>query len=151
MTGDQKSALEKVVGRVLTTEEITALGPLLDIRNDVEIARLLSLGRTRQVPTQVGVGTVMAAMGERGGAFLDAVTSLGVEDRQVYWGFDPVRRAVLDLSVPVARTMLAALRTKLPAYADDIDQLLVLGAEPDPIDFNRISDALNVAEGRMTL
>jgi hypothetical protein len=141
------AALEKVAGRALTEVEKVDLDPFVLARNDVEIARQLSAGRTKYAPTTIGIGTVVAVIGAQGGNFLDAVNNLGANDRQVHWGFDPVRRGVLDLSVPAARAMLADLKTKIPDYAADIDKLLGLGLVPDPIDYNAVSDALNAVGG----
>ena len=90
-------------------------------------------------------------MGERGGQFLDAVEALGISDRTVFWGFDPVRRGVLDLAIPAARAQLASLKLKMPEYSADLNKLLTLGVVPDPIPTNAVSDALNKVEGRMTL
>ena len=153
MTPAQKTALETVAGRALTDAEVTALDPLLDPnnRNDVEIARIISNGRVKYEPTQIGPGTIIAVMGDAGGQFLDDVTALGQSDRNVYWGMDAVRRGAFDLSVPLARGMLAALQTKLPAHAQNLSKLLAAFAQPDNVPVNSVSDALNKAEGRMTL
>ncbi|WP_305821389.1 hypothetical protein [Massilia brevitalea] len=148
---NQIDALAVVAGRALTPAELVVLEPLVCARNDVEIAAILSVGRTAYGATQIGEGTVVAVMDPRGGLFLDAVVELGQVDRDVHWGMAPVRRGVLDLSVPAARASLIALRSKLPNYAAEIDKLLQVGVVPDPIDFNVVSDALNNAEGRMTL
>jgi len=152
MDATQIAALEAVAGRALTSTEKASIDPLVQVRNDVAIAALLSAGRTKHGPTQIGEGTVVAVLGDpRGGMFLDAVVDLGEQDRTVYWGMAPVRRGVLDLSIPAARASLAALKERLVEFADDIDKLLKCGVMPDPIHFNTVSDALNKAEGRMTL
>ncbi|WP_312548170.1 hypothetical protein [Massilia sp.] len=151
MNDAQINALTSVAGRVLVTSELDALAPLVAIRNDIAIAALLSTGRTRHGPTQIGSGTIMAVLGDRGGPFLDAVEELGATDRNVYWGLDPVRRGVLDLNIPEGREQLARLKPKLPEYAADIEKVLAVGVVPDPIPFDTVSRALNAAEGRMTL
>lgn len=151
MNASEQLALEGLIGRSLTADEIAALGPLVQVRNDVDTAALLSAGRTKHGPTQIGIGTVVAVLDPRGGELLDAVDKLGQTDRTVYWGMDAVRRGVLDLSVPAARASLTALKEKLSAYADDIDLLLQIGVIPDPIPFDRVSAVLNTAQGLMTL
>jgi hypothetical protein len=152
MTPEQQTALEGVVGRQLVAADIAAIEAHLEVRNDVAIAAALSLGRVKHGPTQIGPGTVIAVLGDpRGGLFLDAVEELGKTDRTVYWGMDPVRRGALDLQVPAARAALVVLKPKLPDFADDIDKILAVGVVPDPIPFGAVSDALNKAEGRMTL
>jgi len=151
LTPKQTTALAGVAGRALTPAELASLEPLVAARNDVAIAEIISAGRTVPTPTQIGEGTVVAVMGERGGLFLDAVVALGQTDRAVYWGMAPVRRGVLDLSIPAARASLLALQAKLPDYASEIDKLLQVGVVANPVDYNTVSDALNKAEGRMTL
>jgi len=151
MTPAQQTALAALVGRALTAGEMSAIEPHLSIRNDVAIAEILSIGRTRHSATQIGTGTIMVVFGERGGAFLDAVEALGQTNRNVYWGFDPVRRGVLDLAIPAGRAQVTALKTEMPDYAVDLDRLLQVGAVADPIHFDAVSRALNTAEGRMML
>lgn len=152
MTDDQLKALQGLVGRDLTSDEVAQLDPLVEMRNDMAIDDLLSVGRTHYGITQIGAGTIVAIMGDpRSGEFLDAVENLGVTDRTVYWGFDPVRRGVLDLSVPAAVGLLITLQVKLPDYADDIAKLLAFGRVASPFGHAVISAALNKAEGRMTL
>lgn len=144
MNAQQIAALEAVAGRQLSANDLLSLGPLVEARNDVAIAAYLSVDRIAHGPTQIGEGTVVAAMGDpRGGLFLDAVVTLGLTDRTVHWGMAPVRRGALDLSIPAARASLVALKTKLPDYADDIDKLLKVGVVPDPIGFEAVSNALN--------
>jgi len=147
----QINALATLVGRQFMDHELAQLAPLVDARNDVEVAAMLSVGRVKHGPTAIGPGTVLSVMGERGGEFLDAITVLGQRDRNVYWGMDPVRRGALDLSVPAARSQLEGLKEKMPEYVIELDKLLTVGVVADPIDYNAVSDALNVAEGRMTL
>lgn len=152
MKREEQDALEGLAGRSLTVDEIAALAPLVAVRNDVDTAALLSIGRTKHDPTQIGIGTVVAVLGDPvGGEFLDALDALGETDRTVYWGMDPVRRGVLDLSVPAARASLTALKEKMPAYAEHIALLLQVGVVPDPIPFDRVSAAINKAQGLMTL
>lgn len=152
MAPNEQAALEGLTGCALMPEQIALLDPLVAARNDVEIAAVLSEGRSKHGPTQIGIGTVVAVLGDpRGGEFLDAVDVLGGIDRTVYWGMDAVRRGVLDLSVSAARDSLTALKEKMSGYADDIDRLLQVGVAPDPIPFDRVSAALNKAQGLMTL
>ena len=144
-------ALTLLVGRELTAGEIDALGPLVAVRNDVAIASLLSIGRVKHGPTQIGTGTIMAVFGDRGGAFLDAVEALGKTNSNVRWGFDPVLRGVLDLSIAAGRAQVELLKTELPAYAEDLDRLLQTGVVVDPVSFDAVSRKLNIVEGRAQL
>ena len=54
MNTAQQTALETLVGRALTAEEISAIDPLLADRNDSAIATLLSQGRTKLVQHMIG-------------------------------------------------------------------------------------------------
>ncbi|KQQ90381.1 hypothetical protein [Massilia sp. Leaf139] len=93
----------------------------------------------------------MVVFGTRGGAFLDAVEVLGATDRNVYWGFDPVRRGVLDLGIPAGRAQLARLKDEMVEYAADLDKLLMVGVVADPLQVEVVSRTLNEVEGRMAL
>lgn len=152
MTPDQQTALQGLIGRDLTADEVVAIDAIIGHRNDVAVAAILSTGRVKHSATQIGPGTILVAVGDpRGGQFLDAAEALGKLGRTVYWGLEPVRNGYLDLSVPAAVDLLTGLKAKMQDFADDIDKLLLVGVVPDPIHFNIVSDALNAAEGRETL
>lgn len=141
MTPDQQTAFRSdVKNRVQSDAALAAAyaGKQCDV-----IASLMSVGRTKHGPTQIGSGTIVVALGDpRGGMFLDAVEQLGQTDRTTYWGMDPVRRGVLDLSVPAAPAFLASLKSKLPDYASDIDKLLLIGVVADPVNVADVHTAL---------
>jgi len=153
MTPQQQAALESVVGRALTEGEITAIDPLLDWnnRNDVEIAAILSAGRTRLKSREIGIGTILGVLAPNGGEFLDALETLGASDANVRWLLKLIERGAFDAGLPSSRAQMTAYAQAVPALADGINALLALGIEQDPIQFNAISDALNIAENRMTL
>jgi hypothetical protein len=76
MTEAQLAALAALAGRALTEAEIEALGPLVAAGSTQAIADLLSVGRTRSVPTEAGNGTVLEVLGlEVGNALLDVLLS----------------------------------------------------------------------------
>jgi hypothetical protein len=153
MTPQQQSALESVVGRTLTGDEITAIDPLLDPnnRNDVAIAAILSEGRVRLKSHEIGIGTVLGVMAPDGGAFLDTLETIGASDSNVKWLLKLIERGAFDVGLPASRAQMTAYAQAVPALADGINALLALGVEQDPIHYNKISDALNIAENRMTL
>lgn len=157
MTPEQKLALEQVAGRTLTDPEITAIDLLLPARQDAQIAEILSTNRFKLVETYVDEGkiisTIAAIDGDvvgltAGNALLDELTT------------NPIYRHVkaklfrvgLDVSQPTTRNALDNFVTYVTGikqeYADAIKNL---ARRDDPINFNRVSDALNVAEGRTTL
>lgn len=153
MTPAQQSALESVVGRALTQGEIDQIDPLLDYSNrqDVQIAEILSAGRTRLKFTPIGIGTLLAAMAPNGGAFLDALEATGATDPNIKWLLKLIERGAFDIGLEASRTQMQTYAQAMPSLADAVNALLQLGTEPDPIHYNTISDALNVAEGRKVL
>jgi len=151
MTPEQQIALESIVNRPLTEDEIAAIEPHLVNRNDVAIAAVLSAGRTRLMSIEVGVGTVIAVMKPNGGAFLDAVDALGQINRDVYWGMDSLRRGVFNPGLESAQGILNDLKKALPQFASELEKIKNLGRVSDPLSFNAVSAALNKAENRMTL
>ena len=153
MTPAQQAALEAVAERPLTQMEIEQIDPMLDPNNrqDVQIAEILSAGRTRLKSTPIGIGTVLAVMAPNGGAFLDALETMGATDANVKWLLKLIERGAFDIGLEASRAQMQAYAQAVPALADGINALLQLGMEPDPIHYNKFSDALNVAEGRMVL
>jgi hypothetical protein len=151
MTPEQKTALESVVGRTLTADEITAIEPHLPGRNDVQIADILSVGRTRTQPTPIGIGTVLAMMAPSGGDFLNTLETLGQSDANVKWALKMIEQGTFDVGNPVTRAQLAQFSQAAPDMADSVDALMAVAEVSDPVPVNAVSDALNIAEGRMTL
>lgn len=153
MTPSQQTALESVVGRALTQTEIDQIDPLLDYNNrqDVQIAEILSAGRTRLKSTPIGIGTLLAVMAPNGGAFLDSLEAMGANDSNIKWLVELIRAGKFDIGLESSRAQMQAYAQAVPALADAVNALLQLGTEPDPIHYNKFSDALNIAEGRMVL
>jgi hypothetical protein len=157
MTPEQKQALEGLVDRALTPEELEQIEKWLDPenRNDVEIAALLSVGRTTTAPTEIGVGTILATLGEGGGIFLDGLVAMGSENRNVYWAMELIKAGTFDIGMPATRAQMLGLKAGLPAEAAAVgaafDALLALAVVPDPLPLDQVSLALNLAEGRMVI
>ena len=151
MTPAQQSALESVAGRPLAPDEIAAIAAHLPDRNDVAIAGILSAGRVKTVSTPIGIGTVLAVMAPAGGDFLNALETMGAADSNVKWALRMIEQGTFDVGHPVTRAQLAQFAIAVPTMADAITALLAVAEQADTISFNTISDALNVAEGRMTL
>lgn len=151
MTPAQQTAIESVVGRALTSDEITAILPLLENRNDVAIASLLSVERTRLKSHLIGVGTVLEVMGDTGALFLDALVQAGQQNRTLHWAMVLINNSNLDIGKQATQDQMTGLAQAMPPFAAGLAALKSLGREPDAIDYNKISDALNIAEGRMTL
>ena len=150
MTPAQRSALEAVAGRALTTDEIAVIDPLLPDRNDVEIAALLPQ-RIEIVSTPIGIGTILAALAPNGGAFLDALEALAANDSNVKWCLKLIEQGNLDVGMDATRQQMQQFAADAPAFAAGIAVLLQTAERATPIHYNAVSDALNIAEGRLTL
>lgn len=151
MTPAQQTALEALVGRALTAVEVAAIDTQLPERNDVAIAAVLSADRVRVEPRRVGIGTILATMRPNGGAFLDALEQLAAADSNVKWTLKLIEQSNFDIGLAATREELTAFAAEHPALAANIAALLAVAEVDDPIHYNAVSDALNVAEGRMVL
>lgn len=152
MTPEQRSALEGLVGKPLTPDQLTRVEAYLPERNDVEIAKIISEGKVRIVSKRVGVGTILEKFNGKGGEFLDALASIGQSNRDIHWLLESnIKRGDFDVGVPASRVGMQNLALMLPEYAEGIGNLLAAAEEPELINFNKVSDVLNIAEGRMTL
>ena len=151
MTPAQQSALEGLISRSLSVDDIAAIDLLLPDRNDVAIAEAISAGRVKTQPTPIGIGTVLAVMAPSGGEFLNALESMGATDANVKWALKMIEQQTFDVGHPVTRAQLEAFAVAVPTMAMAIDALMAVAEVADPIHFNAVSDALNIAEGRVTL
>lgn len=150
MTPAQQAALESVAGQTLTTEQIAAIEPYLADRNDVAIATLLP-PKVMVISTPIGIGTILAVLAPNGGAFLDALESAGQSDPNVKWALKLIEQSNFDVGMAATRAQMAAFAQAAPAFADGIAALLATAERAEPIRYNAVSDALNIAEGRLTL
>ena len=150
MTPAQQTALESLAGQALTTEQIAAIEPFLADRNDISIAALLPSKVTIQ-STPIGIGTILAVLAPNGGAFLDALETLGQTDSSVKWALKLIEQSNFDVGMAATRQQMQAFAQAAPAFADGIAALLATADRANPIHYNAVSDALNIAEGRITL
>lgn len=146
MNNSQQLALEALVGRVLTTDEITALDPHVAARQDGSIADILSVGRKKVNPTEIGAGTILAVLGDGGGTFLDTLVTIGEVNRNVYWTMDLIKQGRLRIDMPAVKVGMQQLATAVPALAGAISVLLALGYVADPVPVAAVSNALNAVE-----
>lgn len=181
MTPAQKTALEGLVGRSLTSPEIESIEPHLASRNDVAIAQVLSTGRVKYQTKMISERGVRAALSIPAGSALmrlfreaDADIANGVipawlppvlnamsVPAEMHEDFAEaigsayrwlVQDAGLDIGSPASRQMLDLIAASNPAkFGATVAIIKGLAGAADPINFNSVSDALNVAEGRMTL
>lgn len=116
--------------------EIRALPvDVLATKNTQVIADALSVGRVKHRSTMIGVGTVLAKFGGQGGAFLDALASIGQVNRDIHWILESnIKRGEFDIGEQASRNGMQQLALQLPVFADGINALLALAEVPDPID-----------------
>lgn len=156
MTPAQQSALESVAGRTLSVDELNAIEPLLVDRNDVEIAAIINTGR-KSVVKSLAVedvydvlffsGDYLTLKSAQLAGDADAVMAFAVllDAKQIGPGTVNIQAAPtvalfskLQSSGLLSQAGLDALTARATVFAD-------------PIHYNTVSDALNIAEGRMTL
>ena len=150
MNPAQRVALESVVSQTLTAEQIAAIDPYLADRNDVAIAALLP-PKVVIVSTPIGIGTILAVLSPNGGAFLDALETAGQADSNVKWALKLIEQSNFDVGMDATRAQMQAFAQAAPTFSEGIAALLKTAEREDPIHYNAVSDALNVAEGRMVL
>lgn len=148
MTPAQQTALEAVAGRALTQAEIDAITPLLPDRNDVEIAAILSVGRVTTAYTEIGNGLILATIGLTSGNTLLDYLATDATFRHVRSLLEQGR---LDVSSSLVRGALDSFAVGGVITQAEANALKALAETPNPIHYNAVSDALNVAEGRLVL
>lgn len=157
MTPEQKAALETLTGRALTPDDETALEPWLawDVRRDDLIAAHLSAGRTavqeywltdRGLVADLVVATGSTAMSDAILAHLDVVATQSRSVKAMLNRLENDSRG-LNFGDPSLRAQLPYL-----GFSEaEVAALLALALQPAPLSVGQVSDALNIAEGRMTL
>lgn len=150
MTPSQQSALKLLAGRELTEAEAAAIGPFMTERNDVAIASLLPTKVSIQ-STPIGIGTILAVLAPNGGAFLDALETAGKTDPNVKWALKLIEQSNFDVGMAATRAQMQAFAQAAPDFSAGIAALLATAERTETIHYNAVSDALNIAEGRLTL
>lgn len=155
MSPEVKLALEDLVGRTLTAEEVTAIDAHIPARNDVAIAAVLSTGRTRvsllpkttfqRWAAKTGVRSVIEDQATDAGSPLRAIA---LTLRDIFWSSTS---NAIDFSEPDNQLMLQAWVTAAAITQAQADELIAFATIPNPISVGDVSDALNRAEGRLTM
>lgn len=151
MTPAEKAALEELVGYELNAEQVVQIDQYIPARNDVEIAKILSQDRKQMRPRKIGIGTILAELSPTGGAFLNALQAKGALDPNVFWAMELIRQGEFDIGSPEAQVQIGLLADATPDLANQLNVLRQLGFMPDPLNFNKVSNALNKAQGLETL
>lgn len=156
MTPAQQAALEEVVGRVLTSDELTALDDLVSTRKDVEIAAILTAGQPSRL-VSVAVEDVFSAL-YASGDYMTLKTAQLQGSQSAAFAFAVMADAMaigpgkVDFASAQTTNMLDRLQAEALLSAPGRAALLALATRPAaPIHYNAVSDALNVAEGRLLL
>ena len=115
----------------------------LAARDCGELARILSIGRTKLIERNVGYGTVMEALGaDNGAAFLDGLTALAATSSPVKWALKLLDRGELNIGADATQSQLDALAAGgvMPqAVAEALKNLAVV---PDEITATQVQTAL---------
>lgn len=108
-----------------------------------ELARILSVGRTKLIDYSIGYGTVLEVLGaEAGSAFLDGLTALAATSSPVKWALKLLDRGELNIGAAATRGQLDALAAGgvMPqAVAEALKNLAVV---PDEITATQVQTAL---------
>lgn len=162
MTLAQQSALEAVLARPLKPEEVAAIDAVLPIRNDVEIAAILSVGRVTIVSHEIGERGILDVLGSEDGetflVALEGITDPAALPESLRPHYGAIRRGVswlksdgLDVGSPTTRKLLDALAAAGILDAGAVAKVKKVAERDHPFHYNVVSDALNVAEGRLTM
>lgn len=140
MTPAQQTALEGLIGRVLSESEAATIAPLVDARNDAAVAAALSVGRKKWAHTEIGVGTIIEVLGLAvANAVLDALYA-APDYRHIKPLLDQGR---LRLDVVAQAGMLQPLVTGGMLTQTQLDALIARAKVDDPIQVNAVSEVLN--------
>ncbi len=121
-------------------DEILASG--LPLTDHGAVAVALSAGRTKVIPSPIGIGTVLAVMAPIGGDFLNALEGIGATDSNVKWALKMIEQGTFDVGHQVTRAQLEAFAVAVPAMADGVAALLAVAVVPDPVSSQDVSKAL---------
>ena len=105
----------------------------LAARDCGELARILSIGRTKLIERNVGYGTVMEALGaENGAAFLDGLTAVAATSSPVKWALKLLDRGELNIGAAATQQQLDMLASVGVIPVDVAEALKNLAVVDDP-------------------
>lgn len=150
MTPQQQTALEALVGRALTAEEVAELTPMVQFRTLQAIANVLSVGRTKVVShfaSERGIlerfpgGPVAAdALLAKLEAFAEAAQPLSrITGRAIRFLRQPEG---LDIGSPATQAMLGAITQEAVITPEEFAGLRAMATRPDPITDGQVAAAL---------
>ncbi len=156
MNTDQQTALESVAGRSLSTDELTAIDALLSERNDVAIAEVINTGAT-PVAESITVSDVFDIL-YLTGDYLTLKQSQLSANPLALMAFEVLKDAKeigsgrVAIQSPTAQYLFGQLLSAGLLSQAGLDALNAASLkQPPTVHYNAVSDALNIAEGRLTL
>jgi hypothetical protein len=115
----------------------------LAARDCGELARILSVGRTKLVERNIGYGTVLDTLGaDNGAAFLDGLTALAATSSPVKWALKLLDRGELNIGASATQTQLDALAAGGVMPQAVADALKALALVPDVVTPQDVQAAL---------
>ncbi|WP_290412138.1 hypothetical protein [Massilia sp. YIM B02763] len=141
MTPDQQEALRA------QAHGDGACAAALAARDIDELARILSIGRTRQSPREIGNGTIIETLGiEAGNKLLDHIAS----DTDLRHVRPLLEQGRLIVGAPLVQAALQSY-VQLPDVITqaDADALCALGREPHALSPQDVADALYNPDGTL--
>lgn len=159
MTPNERDALQELVERTLTEEEEAAIDAALPQRRDDVIAALLSLGRVKVVShlaSERGVLERYPAGPLAADEMLAALESFAAGQHALSRIVGRALRFLgqpegLDIGSPATQVLLVQLVEAGALTEAQRAALVQMATVPDPITTNQVSDALNRAQGLMTM
>lgn len=122
----------------------------LAARDCGELARILSVGRTKLIDYSIGYGTVLEVLGaEAGSAFLDGLTALAATSSPVKWALKLLDRGELNIGAAATQSQLDALATAGVMPQDVADTLKALALVPDVVTPQEVADAVFNPDGSL--
>ena len=123
----------------LTSSERASLG-------DQVIANTISTDLTQCVPTMIGPGAVLNALGPAAGAAVMAGIQAAAGTNMsnpLYWGLQVLLAGNLDVSLAATQSELQALVSMGTMTQAQMNTLVTLSAVPDSVSVNDVSRVLN--------
>lgn len=115
----------------------------LAARDCGELARILSVGRTKLVERNIGYGTVLDTLGaDAGAAFLDGLTALAATSSPVKWALKLLDRGELNIGAAATQQQLDMLASVGVIPVDVAEALKNLAVVPDEITATQVQTAL---------
>lgn len=128
---------------MITLDEIREKCGHLEQRDDGEIVRILSEGRTKAKERLIGIGTVLETLGMVNGTALLAFIE-GQPTLKYVWKL--IEASNLNISSPLVSQSLDQFVQLGVLSQADADALKALGREPDPVTFQEVAKALEGSE-----